>query len=275
MKIFISGDMEGVAGITATEQTDPVGQPEYAYSCKLMTGEVRAACEGAMAGGATEILVNDSHWNMRNIIHEELPPQVRLIRGSLKPLSMNQGLDPSFNAAAFVGYHAPAGTADSTLDHTYTGDLYDVRINGERCSEARINAAVAGCFGVPVVFISGDQNACADAKSFLPWVEAVEVKRAIGRYAASSLSPEQSRKAIAAGVQRAVSALASSGAKPFAFLSPITLELVFATTAKADMASLLPGSERLDGRTLRFGDPDFLTVFRAFRAMMTLGSSVS
>src|SRR5579864_7640659 len=203
MKIYISADMEGVAGITATEQTDPVGQPEYAYSCRLMTGEVRAACEGAIAAGATEILVNDSHWNMRNIIHEELPPQVRLIRGSLKPLSMNQGLDPSCEAAAFVGYHAPVGTADAILDHTYSGEtLYDVRINGERCSEARINAAVAGCFGVPVIFLSGDQNACADARSFLPHVEAVEVKQAIGRYAASSLSPQESRKAIASGLRR-------------------------------------------------------------------------
>ncbi len=276
MKIYISADMEGVAGITAVEQTDPTGPPEYAHSCKLMTGEVRAACEGATAGGASEILVNDSHWNMRNIIHEDLPPHVRLIRGSLKPLSMNQGLDPSCSAAAFVGYHAPVGTADAVLDHTYTGEtLYDVRINGERCSEARVNAAVAGCFGVPVIFISGDQNACADARSFLPWVEAVEVKQAIGRYAASSLSPERARAAIAAGMQRAVSTVSSRGAKPYAFASPVTLELVFTSTAKADMASLLPGSERIDGRTIRFGDPDFLTVFRAFRAMMTLGASVA
>jgi len=276
MKIFISADMEGVAGITAVEQTDPVGQPEYARSCELMTAEVRAACEGATAGGATDILVNDSHWNMRNIIHEQLPPDVRLIRGSLKPLSMNQGLDASCKAAAFVGYHAPVGTADAILDHTYTGEtLYDVRVNGERCSEARVNAAVAGCFGVPVIFISGDQSACADARSFLPWVEAVEVKRAIGRYAASSLSPEQARKAISAGMQRAVAGVAGGRAKPFSFASPVTLELVFTSTAKTDMASLLPGAERVDGRTLRYGDPDFLTVFRAFRAMMTLGASVS
>jgi D-amino peptidase len=276
MKIYISADMEGVAGITAAEQTDPVGQPEYAHSCRLMTGEVRAACEGASAGGATEILVNDSHWNMRNIVHEELPPQVRLIRGSLKPLSMNQGLDPSCRAAAFVGYHAPVGCADAILDHTYTGEtLYDVRINGERCSEARVNAAVAGCFGVPVIFISGDQNACADARSFLPWVEAVEVKQAIGRYAASSLSPEEARKAIAAGMQRAVASLTSSAAKPYAFASPATLELVFTSTAKADMASLMPDSERVDGRTLRLRHADFLTLFRAFRAMITLGASVS
>ncbi|MBV8262709.1 MAG: M55 family metallopeptidase, partial [Candidatus Eremiobacteraeota bacterium] len=238
--------------------------------------EVRAACEGATAGGATDILVNDSHWNMRNIIHEQLPPDVRLIRGSLKPLSMNQGVDASCTAAAFVGYHAPVGTADAILDHTYTGEtLYDVRINGERCSEARVNAAVAGCFGVPVIFISGDQSACADARSFLPWVEAVEVKRAIGRYAASSMSPEQARKAIAAGMQRAVASVGAGRAKPFSFASPVTLELVFTSTAKADMASLLPEAERIDGRTLRYASPDFLTVFRAFRAMMTLGASVS
>ena len=276
MKIFISADMEGVAGITAAEQTDPVGQPEYARSCELMTAEVRAACEGATAGGATDILVNDSHWNMRNIIHEQLPPEVRLIRGSLKPLSMNQGLDASCQAAAFVGYHAPVGTADAILDHTYTGEtLYDVRINGERCSEARVNAAVAGCFGVPVIFLSGDQSACADARSFLPWVEAVEVKRAIGRYAANSMSPEQARAAISAGMQRAVAGMALGKAKAFSFASPVTLELVFTSTAKADMASLLPRAERVDGRTLRYSDPDFLTVFRAFRAMMTLGASVS
>lgn len=276
MKIYISADMEGVAGITASEQTDPVGQPEYAHSCRLMTAEVRAACQGATAGGATEILVNDSHWNMRNIIHEELPPQVRLIRGSLKPLSMNQGLDPSCQAAAFVGYHAPGGCADAILDHTYSDEtLYEVRINGERCSEARINAAVAGCFGVPVIFISGDQNACADARSFLPWVEAVEVKQAIGRYAASSLSPEEAGTAIAAGMQRAVAGLSRAAAKPYAFASPATLELVFTSTAKADMAALMPGSERIDGRTVHLRHADFLTLFRAFRAMTTLGASVS
>jgi len=181
MNVYISADMEGVAGISSEEQTNPVGQPEYASACELMTGEVNAACEGALAAGAAEVVVNDSHWNMRNIIHDELPASVRLIRGSLKPLSMNEGLDPSFSAALFVGYHAGAGTSDAVLDHTYSGDvIYDVRINGERCSEARINAAVAGAFGVPVVFLSGDRSACRDALSFLPWAQTVEVKRGIG-----------------------------------------------------------------------------------------------
>jgi D-amino peptidase len=276
MKVYVSADMEGVAGITAVEQTDPVGQPEYAYSCQLMTGEVKAACEGALAAGATEIVVNDSHWNMRNIIHEELPHLVRLIRGALKPLSMNEGLDPSFTAAAFVGYHAGIGTRDAVLDHTYTDEtLYDVTLNGERCSEARMNALVAGAFGVPVVFLSGDQSACADARSFLPWAETVAVKQAIGRYAAASLSPHESRAAIKTGIEKALREARARGAKAYRLEPPIVLELVFTVTAKADIASLLPGSERLSARTLRFAHDDMLTVFRAFRAMTALGSNVS
>ncbi|HXW51277.1 MAG TPA: M55 family metallopeptidase [Candidatus Acidoferrales bacterium] len=275
MKIYISADMEGVAGITAVEQTNPVGQPEYAHSCKLMTAEVAAACEGAFEGGATEVVVNDSHWDMRNIIHEDLPPKVRLVRGSPKPLSMNQGLDPSFGAAAFTGYHAPAGTRDAILDHTYSGStVYEARINGQRCSEARINAAVAGSFGVPVVFISGDQNACADARSFLPSIETVEVKQAIGRYAASALSPDAARAAIRAGMKRAVSSCKSERPKPYEFRSPVELEVVFTSTARADVASLLPGSERLDGRTVQYRHDDFMTVFKAFRALLTLGGSI-
>ena len=276
VKLYISADMEGVAGITSTEQTNPVGQPEYARSCQLMTAEVNAACEGGSAGGATDIVVNDSHWNMRNVMHEALPPAVQLIRGSPKPLSMNEGLDSSFTAVAFVGYHAPGGTSDAALDHTYTGEtIYDVRINGQPCSEARINAAVAGSFGVPVVFISGDQSACADARTFLPWVEAVQVKRAIGRYAAESLSPSAACEAIRAGLQRALREMRTRNAAPYRFAPPIVLELTLTSTAKADMAALLPGSQRLTGRTLRYANDDFLTVFRAFRALTALGASVS
>ena len=276
MKIYISADMEGVAGVTSDEQTNPVGRPEYQYSCQLMTGEVRAACEGALAAGATDIVVNDSHWNMRNIIHEDLPSSVRLIRGSLKPLSMNEGIDSTFAAAAYVGYHAPIGTRDAVLDHTYSDEtLYDVRINGDRCSEARLNAAVAGAYGVPVVFISGDQSACADAKAFMPWVEAVEVKQAIGRYAAASLSPSAARMKIKSGIETALREHGARGAKAYAFAKPIVLELDFATTAKADTASVLPGAIRTAGRTLRYEHDDYLTAFRAFRALLLLGGSVS
>lgn len=275
MKIYISADMEGVAGITSVEQTNPVGQPEYARSCELMTGEVNAACEGALDGGATEILVNDSHWNMRNIIHEQLPPDVRLIRGSPKQLSMNEGLDPSFAAAAFVGYHAAGGTNDAVLDHTYSGEtVYEVHFNGQTCSEARINAAVAGAFGVPVIFLSGDQAACADAREFLPWAETVQVKRAIGRYAADSLSPQHARAAIKAGLKRALAESKARGAQPYRLASPVTLDIRFASTVKADMAALLPGSERIGGRHVRYCHEDFLTVFRAFRALLTLGGAV-
>jgi D-amino peptidase len=276
MRIYISADMEGVAGITAEEQTNPVGQPEYAFSCELMTAEVRAACEGAKEAGATSIVVNDSHWNMRNIIHDGLPADVRLIRGSDKPLSMNQGLEAGADFAAYVGYHAGGGTRDAVLDHTYTDTtIHEVRINGEPCSEARINAAVAGAYGVPVVFLSGDQSACADAASFLPWAVTVEVKRAIGRYAAASLSPEESRAAIRSGMRTAVREAKKRGSKPYALVPPIALEMTFTYTSKADVAALLPGSERISGRTIRFVHDDILTAFRAFRAMMLLGASVS
>ncbi|HXW77370.1 MAG TPA: M55 family metallopeptidase [Candidatus Eremiobacteraceae bacterium] len=276
MKLYISADMEGVAGVTAEEQTNPVGQPEYAASCRLMTGEVRAACEGALEAGATSILVNDSHWDMRNIIHEELPPSVRLIRGTVKPLSMNQGIDGGFDYAAFVGYHASAGTQDAVLDHTYSGSsLYEVRVNGQSCSEARINAAVAGAYGVPVIFLSGDQHACEDARSFLPWARTVEVKRAIGRYAAASLSPSESQAAIKAGVKKAMRDAKGAGARPFAFEPPIVLDVTFTATAKADIGALLVGSERVSARTVRYTAPDFLTAFKAFRALAVLGSTIS
>jgi D-amino peptidase len=276
MRIYISADMEGVAGITAEEQTNPVGQPEYARSCELMTGEVAAACAGAKDAGATSILVNDSHWNMRNIVHESLPPDVRLIRGTGKPLSMNQGLEAGADFAAFVGYHAPGGTRDAVLDHTYTGEtLYEVALNGEPCSEARINAAVAGAYGVPVVFVSGDQHACADAASFLPWAVTVEVKQAIGRYAAASLSPVNARAAIKAGVVEALRGAKSRGAKPYVLAKPTRLDVTFTFTSKADIAALLPGSERISARTIRFVHEDFLTVFRAMRALTILGGSVS
>jgi D-amino peptidase len=276
MRVYISADMEGVAGITAEEQTNPVGQPEYAASCKLMTGEVRAACEGAKEAGATSILVNDSHWDMRNIIHEDLPDDVRLIRGSLKPLSMNQGLEAGADYAAFVGYHAPSGTKDAVLDHTYSGGtVYEVRVNGEPCSEARINAAVAGAYGVPVVFLSGDQHACADALSFMPWAKTVAVKEAVGRHAAASMSPVQARTAIRAGIAEAISGAKERGAKPFHFQTPVTVDVTFTYTSKADVAALLVGCERVSARTVRYRSDDFLTAFRAFRALLILGGSIS
>ena len=127
---------------------------------------------------------------------------------------------------------------------------------------------------MPVVFISGDQNACADARSFLPWVEAVEVKQAVGRYAAASLSPRNAQAAIKAGLRKALEGF-KDRAKPYRFSPPLELEMVFASTAKADVAELLPGSVRSEARTLRFTGDDFLTVFKAFRAMLALGGSIS
>jgi len=179
MKVYISCDMEGISGVVAGKQTEGNGE-EYKRAQKLMTDELNAAIEGALAGGATEILVNDSHGHMRNILIEELNPKAQLISGSPKPLLMMQGIDASFDAAFFIGYHAQAGTAYSVLDHTYAGIVYQVSLNGRPMGETGLNAALAGYFGVPVVLVSGDKLLVEEATALLGTVEGVAVKESCG-----------------------------------------------------------------------------------------------
>jgi len=265
VKVYISCDMEGISGVVAGKQTEMNGE-EYKRAQKLMTGEVNAAIEGALAGGASEILVNDSHGSMRNILIEELNPKAQLISGSPKPLSMMQGIDESFDAAFFIGYHAQAGTAYSVLDHTYTGIVYQVSLNGRPVGETSLNAALAGYFGVPVVLVTGDQLLVEEAKASLGPVEGVAVKESCGRYAARCLIPEEAGKLIHQAAQRAL----SKGGKPFVVEPPITLAVDFTSSAHLDMAELIPGSCRSGGRHIEYTNDDFLTVYKVWRAMLTL-----
>lgn len=274
MKLLISADMEGIAGITHSQQCLR-GTGEFPQSCELMSDEVRAACEAAFESGATSVTVNDSHGDMRNIIHDRLPPQVRLIQGNLKRLSMVEGLEGTFDALAFVGYHAGAATLNGILDHTYFGRVvHRLLLNGETCSESRLNSAVAGTFGVPAIFISGDQSACADAKKFLPWIQPCEVKHAVGRTAACSLSPAEARSAIAREIKTALESYRAGQCKPYVVEPPIILDLELMNSAQADIASLLPGSERLDACTVRYSANDVVTVFQGFRVMITLAGTL-
>ena len=274
MKLYISADMEGTAAVCSWEQCDPGNLTEYPYYRHLMSLEVRAAIEGARAAGVTEVLVNDSHSTMRNILWNELPQDVRMIYGSRKPFSMTQGLSPEFSAAFFTGYHAPAGERDGTLEHTYTpSTIYDVRVNGTRCSEATLNAALAGTYGVPVVLITGDQTTVGFAKSQMPWVTGVVVKDAIGKFGVDSMSPEAARSAIRNGAADAVRRVKE--AKPFTFDPPLSLEIDFVLTEQADFVELMPGFERVDGRTVRFSHDDFPSLFRAFVAAFRLGSAAN
>ena len=266
MKVYISCDMEGISGVVAGKQTD--NGEEYKRAQKLMTGEVNAAIEGALAGGASEILVNDSHGSMRNILIEELNPNAQLISGSPKPLSMMQGIDgSSFDAAFFIGYHAQAGTAYSVLDHTYSGIVYQVSLNGRPMGETGLNAALAGYFGVPVVLVTGDKLLVEEATALLGTVEGVAVKESCGRYAARCLVPEAVHELIHEAAQ---SALSRKGRKPFIVEPPITLAVDFTSSANLDMAELIPGSRRTGGRHIEYTHDDLLTIYKVWRATLKL-----
>ncbi|HZM26289.1 MAG TPA: M55 family metallopeptidase, partial [Gemmatimonadales bacterium] len=160
MRVYISVDMEGIAGVVHEDQTNPVDPrcaAEYARFRKLMTGEANAAVEGALAGGASQVVVNDSHWEMRNLLPEDLHEAAELLSGGPKRLSMLEGIEADFDAAVFIGYHAKAGTAGAILDHTMMDAIRDVRLNGRSMGELGLNAALAGAHGVPVALVSGDR----------------------------------------------------------------------------------------------------------------------
>src|SRR5262249_53319110 len=167
LKVFISVDMEGVSGVVTNDQTS-AGGADYNRFRRLMTEETNAAIDGAREAGATEIVVNDSHGSMRNLLIEELHAPAELISSNIKPMGMMQGIDSSFDAVIFVGYHAKAGSAVGVLAHTGSGAIADLRINGRSVGEAGMNILAAGVLGVPVVMITGDQEALAQARELVP-----------------------------------------------------------------------------------------------------------
>ena len=266
--------MEGTAGVVAWTQVDPANTTEYPYYRSLMSREVRAAIDGARSAGATGILVNDSHASMRNIAWDELPEDVRMISGNRKPFSMAEGIDNSFAAAFFTGYHGLVGAADAVLCHTYTSEtIYNVRVNGITCSEALLNAALLGEYGVPVVLITGDRATVEHAKAHLPWITGVATKDAIGMFAANSISPAAARAAIVRGAAAAMNGLAA--AKPFVFKAPIVMDIDTTRSQNADVIELMPGFERTAGRAVRFAHDDYRVVFRAFHAAFRLGGAAN
>lgn len=270
MRVYISVDMEGVAGVVHEDQTDPLDPrhaAEYNRFRRLMTSEASAAIEGALAAGATRVLVNDSHWQMRNLLAEELHPSAELLSGGPKLRSMVEGVEEGFDAALFIGYHAMAGTGHAIIDHTYAGLVHEARLNGRPMGELGINAALAGSLGVPVAMVSGDQALAAEARALLGQaVEAVIVKHAVGRFAARSVSPAESCRRIREGAAAAL----RRRHVPLTLDRPVRLEVEFALTQMADMAELVPGSVRTGGRTLEYVHEDYGEVFRAWRALYNL-----
>ncbi len=270
MKVYISADMEGTSGVVHSNQTDPT-HAEYAAARLLMIGEVNAAIEGALKGGATQVLVNDSHDGMRNLSPEAMHPDAILLSGSPKPFSMMSGLDATFDAVFFTGYHARAGSTFANLDHTWDGPrtLQGVWLNNVEVGEVGLNAALAGHYGVPVALFTGDQTACAQAKELLGSdLEVAVVKEAVGRVAAKNLHPTKARALICETAERAL----KKKRAPSVFKSPVILRVALARSSQAEMCELMPGVKRIAPRVVEFTHDDYPTVYNAFRVLMTLGS---
>lgn len=272
LKVFISVDMEGIAGVVHSDQVSAGGN-DYQMARRWMTEETNAAIQGALDAGATEIIVNDSHGSMRNILAGEVNPAARLITGSPKPLGMMQGIDGTFDAVILIGYHAKAGTADATLDHTYSGgSISAFRVNGAEIGEAEMNAYIAGHFNVPVVMVSGDKAVSAEVRAVLgPQVVTSEVKEGIGRFAANTMTPSEAQKLIRANTTTALKKLKEF--KPHKSSVPYQFEITFIYSHQAEAAMVIPGIERVSARTIRYTQASFLDGFKLFRALVTLAAS--
>jgi len=271
LKVYISADMEGIWGVVHGDQTS-AESPEYGPARRWMTDDVNAVVEGLFEAGATEVVVNDAHGSQRNIIADALDPRAFLISGSPKPLSMMQGIDGTFQACLFVGYHAKAGTEAAVLDHTISGSVvYAVRVNGQEMPELGLNGAIAGYFNVPVVMVSGDTTLCSQAKSILgAETVGVAIKDAVGRYAANMMPRDEARRLLKEGAKEAL--LKRTSIKPFVVHPPCRFELEFHTSGQAEVAWLVPGVARADARTAAFSSNDYLEGFRLLRALIALAS---
>jgi D-amino peptidase len=271
VKIFLSTDMEGTAGVVDWEQCVGDG-PQAAAGRQLLLAEVNAAIDGALAGGATEIVVNDSHATMRNLPPGELSGQASYISGSHKPLYMMQGLDDSFDAVMFISYHGSVG-APAGLSHTYNPRaVVEARLDGRVTGEAGINALVAAHFGVPVVLVTGDRCACEETAALLPGVQQAVVKEHVSRLAAHSLHPQLACALIRDRAEAGVRAAASTPPPP---LDPGALELSVRTTDIAEAASWVRGVDQVGARDLRIHGADHLETYRAFCAAILLTRTVA
>jgi len=273
MRIYISADLEGVSGVVATDHTSTEGS-DYGRARRLMTAEVDAAARAALDAGAEEVVVNDGHGGMRNLLIEELSPEVRLMTGTPKILGQMEGIDCSegFDGCIFIGYHARAGT-HGVLNHTISGAVVSrVRLNGRELGETGLNAALAGKFSVPLVLVSGDSNVCEQAREIVPEVVTVAVKEAAGRYAALCQSPVRARSLIASGVTEALEKMQRGEIRPYEVKGPVEVVLATVDTAMADLAELLPGSRRVDELSVAYEGKDACEAYRALRAMIYLGS---
>lgn len=258
LKVYISVDMEGVAGVVTGDQLSPGGF-EYERFRQFMTKEALAAVAGAREAGATEILVSDSHGNGENLLIEQFPRDVRIVRSWPRRLSMMAGIDSSFDAVVFIGYHASTNSTTGVRAHTFSSArLTRVALNGKEVTEGIWNAAVAGTYGVPVVMISGDEAAIAENRAVLGPIEGAEVKQSLGFHSANVLTPEAAQQMIQTSVRTALKNRAR--VKPYQLAGPVTLDVSFKNYLPSEVLAYLKGVQRVDAHTIRYVGRDMLEV---------------
>jgi D-amino peptidase len=273
MKVFISVDMEGVTAVTDPEDVLPEGS-DYQRGRVFMTGDANAGVLGAFDAGATEVVVNDSHWIMRNLLIEQIDPRARVIKGFHKPMCMMQGVDESVDAAVFIGYHSCAGTEQGVLAHTLLGkEVQNMLINGEPTGETRLNALLCGHFGVPVAFVAGDDTVCCEAKNVLGQdLPTFAVKDGIDMFTASCLHPEVSQKGIREGV---AAALRNMGTRePYKMEMPITFGFEFNSTTIAATCEYIPEVSKPSPYTTEFTTDDMPKAMKMIFAELLLALQV-
>lgn len=268
MKVYLSSDMEGTAGIVDWDQCTAEGR-DYARFVSLLTDEINAAIEGAVEGGATEFVVNDSHSAMHNLDPRALSSGARLISGRYKPMYMMEGLDSSFDAVFLVSYHGSMGAERAVLSHTYSSRaIAEVWIDDRIAGEAAINALVASAYGVPIVLVTGDQTTEIETRPFCPDARFAVVKDSISRFAANSLHPSEACALIRREARLAVEGAASARQRDFSTHTTITVR--FTTADYADLADRIVGVERVDALHARISGTDPLELYRTFLTVVYL-----
>lgn len=263
LKVFISVDMEGIGGIGTPAMTNASGK-DYALGRRLMTDEVNAVVAAILARGPAQILVNDSHGDMQNLLHDDLDPRVAYVQGAVKPAGMMEGLDSTYDAAIFLGYHARAGTAGGFLAHTGSGSVKGLWLNGMEAGEGDMNAAFAGALGVPVILVAGDSVA-VEQVSRRTGAVTVTTKVAVTPLSARLLHPQVVRERLAAATTRALTGLSS--ARPTRIATPVKVRLQLSDVTTPQILEAIPGVKQVDGYSVEFTAPTMSEAYRLIRLM--------
>ena len=263
LRIYISADMEGVVGAVTGEQLGPGGF-EYERFRQFMTDEVNAAIDAARAAGATEFLVSDSHGNGQNLLIEQLPDDVMIVRSWPRPLGMMEGIDETFDGVIFIGYHASTANTRGVRAHTMSSaNITGLRLNGIEMTEGSMNAAIAGHFGVPVILVSGDDAAVAENQVIIGDIEGAVVKWAKGFHSAQTLTPEAAYEVIRTRTASAISRIGDF--QPYVLDTPIELELSLKHYMPVETLSYLPNVDKVNSHTIRFVGEDMIEISKFLR----------